>query len=54
MDHPDSPIMAGSKPREYMDVGERVRVWVKNVDMEKNRVGIRGYRGEGAVVLGRD
>lgn len=26
MDHPDSPVMAGSKPKEYIEVGERVRV----------------------------
>ena len=54
MDHPDSPVMQGSKPNEYIKVGERVRVWVKNIEEDKGRVGLRGYRGEGAVVLGWD
>ena len=46
MDHPDFPIMDGAPPREYMEKGERLRAWVKDVDEERGRVSLTGNRPE--------
>ena len=46
MDHPDFPIMDGALPREYMEKGDRLRAWVKDVDEERGRVSLTGNRPE--------
>jgi len=44
MDHSDFPLMEGTHPKDYGMEGEKVRVWVKEVDGEKGRVKV-GRRG---------
>jgi small subunit ribosomal protein S1 len=46
MDHPAStwPEHAGSRPSSYMKVGDRVRVWVSNVDLDRERIKLTAFR----------
>jgi ribosomal protein S1 len=47
MDHPVFGEEKGAHPREYMSVGDRVRVWVLDVDREQKRVKLTANRPEG-------
>jgi ribosomal protein S1 len=46
MDHPAFtwPENKGVHPRTYMKVGDRVRVWVSNVDLDRQRIKLTAYR----------
>ena len=44
MDHPAFGWSNGSHPSKYMTVGDRVRVWVSDVDMEQNRIKLTANR----------
>mmetsp|Transcript_5248 Transcript_5248/g.7408 ORF Transcript_5248/g.7408 Transcript_5248/m.7408 type:complete len:371 (-) Transcript_5248:2311-3423(-) len=44
MDHPQFADHIGEKPKAFMNVGDRVRVWVSDVDMEKNRIKLTANR----------
>lgn len=46
MDHPAFtwPENKGVHPRSYMKVGDRVRVWVSNVDLDRQRIKLTAYR----------
>ena len=44
MDHPNFGDVQGAKPSEYMNVGDRVRVWVSDIDKEKNRIKLTAMR----------
>lgn len=47
MDHPVFGEEKGAHPREYMRVGDRVRVWVLDVDREQKRVKLTANRPAG-------
>lgn len=47
MDHPEFGRVQGAPPSEYMAVGDRVRVWVSDVDREKNRIKLTANRPPG-------
>jgi ribosomal protein S1 len=42
MDHPS--WIKGSSPRDIMNVGDRVRVWVSSVDLEQRRIKLTANR----------
>mmetsp|Transcript_21782 Transcript_21782/g.30348 ORF Transcript_21782/g.30348 Transcript_21782/m.30348 type:complete len:374 (+) Transcript_21782:175-1296(+) len=44
MDHPSFADNLGEKPNTFMTVGDRVRVWVSDIDMEKNRIKLTANR----------
>jgi small subunit ribosomal protein S1 len=46
MDHPAStwPEHTGSHPSTYMKVGDRVRVWVSNIDVDRDRIKLTAFR----------
>lgn len=46
MDHPEFGIIPGAKPHEYMEVGDRIRCWVSQVDEELNRIKLTANRPE--------
>ncbi|GMI03004.1 hypothetical protein TrLO_g8872 [Triparma laevis f. longispina] len=52
MDHSDFPVMEGTHPKDYGMEGEKVRVWVKEVDEEKGRVKVTGNRPDDLPRLG--
>ncbi|GMI12545.1 hypothetical protein TrVE_jg1334 [Triparma verrucosa] len=52
MDHSDFPVMEGTHPKDYGMEGEKVRVWVKEVDVEKGRVKVQGNRPDDLPRLG--
>uniref|UniRef100_A0A7S4MUR0 S1 motif domain-containing protein n=1 Tax=Odontella aurita TaxID=265563 RepID=A0A7S4MUR0_9STRA len=47
MDHPEFGRVPGAPPGDYMAVGDRVRVWVSDLDREKVRVKLTANRPEG-------
>ena len=47
MDHPVFGEVRGSHPREYMRVGDRVRVWVMDVERTQRRVKLTANRPAG-------
>uniref|UniRef100_A0A7S1BMA4 S1 motif domain-containing protein n=1 Tax=Corethron hystrix TaxID=216773 RepID=A0A7S1BMA4_9STRA len=53
MDHPDHPLYRGEPPRTFMAVGERVRVWAADVDVERNRIKLTAVRPTALPLLGR-
>lgn len=44
MDHPAFGWSNGEHPSEYMEVGERVRIWVSDIDTERNRIKLTANR----------
>jgi len=44
MDHPDFGINRGEHPSNYLESGQRVRVWVSNVDSDLRRIKLTGNR----------
>jgi len=44
MDHPEFGFIKGARPSEFMKVRNRVRVWVSDVDMEKDRIKLTANR----------
>jgi small subunit ribosomal protein S1 len=44
MDHPFFGKEPGAHPSSYMEVGQRVRVWVSTVDHERNRIKLTANR----------
>eukprot|EP00586_Coscinodiscus_wailesii_P007542 CAMPEP_0172490846 /NCGR_PEP_ID=MMETSP1066-20121228/21424_1 /TAXON_ID=671091 /ORGANISM="Coscinodiscus wailesii, Strain CCMP2513" /LENGTH=355 /DNA_ID=CAMNT_0013259529 /DNA_START=102 /DNA_END=1169 /DNA_ORIENTATION=+ len=54
MDHPDFGIVKGAHPREFMSVGQRVRVWASDVDGERRRIKLTANRPESLPVLKRE
>lgn len=46
MDHPQFGETPGAPPAQYMHVGDRVRVWVSDVDTAKNRIKLTANRPE--------
>jgi hypothetical protein len=47
MDHPVFGEVKGSHPREYMRVGDRVRVWVLDVERTQKRIKLTANRPAG-------
>lgn len=47
MDHPMFGDEKGSHPKEFMRVGDRVRVWVLDVDVSQNRIKLTANRPAG-------
>merc|ERR1712029_1107949 len=47
MDHPMFGDVRGAHPREFMQVGERVRVWVLDVDGTQKRIKLTANRPAG-------
>jgi len=47
MDHPMFGEVKGSHPKEFMEIGDRVRVWVLDVDKTKERVKLTANRPTG-------
>ena len=47
MDHPMFGEVKGSHPKEFMQIGDRVRVWVLDVDQTKERVKLTANRPTG-------
>ena len=47
MDHPVFGEVKGSHPREYMRVGDRVRVWVMDVERTQKRIKLTANRPAG-------
>jgi ribosomal protein S1 len=54
MDHPDFPLHNGEKVQEWIEKGQRVRVWVKDVDEDLQRLKVTGVRPTDLPVLGWD
>jgi len=54
MDHPDFGLVSGAHPREFMGVGQRVRVWASDVDEERMRVKLTANRPSSLPVLKRE
>ena len=44
MDHPEFGSAQGAPPSDYMTVGDRVRVWVSDVDNERGRLKLTAKR----------
>jgi len=44
MDHPQFNAKPGSPPKDFMAVGDRVRVWVSDVDTERERIKLTANR----------
>jgi small subunit ribosomal protein S1 len=44
MDHPLFGATPGAPPSDFMQVGERIRVWVTDVDMDKSRIKLTANR----------
>lgn len=44
MDHPE--FVHGATPKEFMNVGDRIRCWVANVDLDSNRIKLTAIRPE--------
>lgn len=44
MDHPQFGETPGAPPNQFMHVGDRVRVWVSDVDMAKSRIKLTANR----------
>ena len=44
MDHPFFGAEPGAHPSSYMEVGDRVRVWVSDVDRERSRIKLTANR----------
>jgi len=53
MEHPDFPIMNGEAPSEYMRKGDRVKVWVLDIDEKLRRIKLSGYRSKNLPLLSR-
>jgi len=47
MDHPEFGVVPGVKPSKFMRVGDRIRTWVSDVDLEKKRVKLTANRPAG-------
>mmetsp|Transcript_28918 Transcript_28918/g.61603 ORF Transcript_28918/g.61603 Transcript_28918/m.61603 type:complete len:357 (+) Transcript_28918:34-1104(+) len=47
MDHPMFGEVAGSHPKEFMSVGDRVRIWVLDVDETQKRIKLTANRPSG-------
>jgi len=47
MDHPEFGSVAGAPPSEFMRVGDRVRVWASDVDMDRRRLKLTAKRPPG-------
>lgn len=47
MDHPEFGSVAGAPPSDYMNVGDRVRVWAADVDLERKRLKLTAKRPPG-------
>lgn len=54
MDHPTFSVVPGQHPSEYMAPGQRVRVWVSHVDLDKNRIKLTALRPRSLPRLKRD
>lgn len=46
MDHPLFGNVSGSKPKEFMKVGDRIRCWVSGVDLDLERIKLTANRPE--------
>lgn len=44
MDHPEFGANRGAPPSDFMRNGDRIRVWVSDVDMEKKRIKLTANR----------
>ena len=44
MDHPLFGNVPGAKPKEFMEVGQRIRCWVSNIDHDLNRIKLTASR----------
>lgn len=44
MDHPQFGVNPGAPPSDFMRVGDRIRVWVSDVDMDKSRIKLTANR----------
>lgn len=44
MDHPEFGATPGAPPRDFMERGDRIRVWVTNVDLDKTRIKLTANR----------
>lgn len=47
MDHPEFGSVPGAPPSEFMKVGDRVRVWASDVDMDRGRLKLTAKRPPG-------
>eukprot|EP00594_Rhizosolenia_setigera_P013005 CAMPEP_0178954998 /NCGR_PEP_ID=MMETSP0789-20121207/9343_1 /TAXON_ID=3005 /ORGANISM="Rhizosolenia setigera, Strain CCMP 1694" /LENGTH=285 /DNA_ID=CAMNT_0020636545 /DNA_START=402 /DNA_END=1259 /DNA_ORIENTATION=- len=54
MDHPFFGLVKEQHPSEYMRVGDRVRVWVSNLDFDKKRVQLTAMRPKTLPILRRE
>lgn len=54
MDHPTFGVVPGQHPSEYMAPGQRVRVWVSHVDLDKERIKLTALRPRSLPRLTRD
>ena len=53
MDHTDFPLHAGTPIQEWIPVDKRVRVWVKELDLDRERIKVTGVRPTDLPVFGR-
>jgi small subunit ribosomal protein S1 len=44
MDHPQFGVNPGAPPSDFMQVGDRIRVWVSDVDIAKTRIKLTANR----------
>jgi len=44
MDHPEFGANTGAPPSDFMHTGDRIRVWVADVDMDKKRIKLTANR----------
>lgn len=47
MDHPEFGSVPGAPPSEFMKVGDRVRVWASDIDMDRRRLKLTAKRPPG-------
>lgn len=53
MDHPDWGINRGNHPRDFLTSGQRIRVWVSDIDEELERIKLTGNRPSSLPVIRR-
>ena len=53
MDHPDFGINKGAHPSEYLKTGQRIRVWVNDVNDDMKRIKLTGNRPTSLPVIRR-
>ena len=53
MDHPDFGINKGAHPSEYLKSGQRIRVWVSDIDDDLKRIELTGNRPTSLPVIRR-